>query len=259
MLSLIDQTGRNFTLAHTPQRIVSLVPSQTELLAYLSLDEAVVGITKFCVHPEDWFRSKTRIGGTKTVHLEKIFELEPDLILANKEENVREQVESLAQNIPTYVSDVNTLEDALAMIGDVGLITGKEMQANDLVQRLQEQFAALKPQRPLSAAYLIWQEPWMTVGGDTFISNMLECAGFQNVFGNRSRYPEVTLQELQALSPEVLLLSSEPYPFREKHMSLLQPHMPKTKIILVDGELFSWYGSRLLYAPEYFKTLHRQL
>jgi len=185
--------------------------------------------------------------------------LKPDLILANKEENVREQVEALAEQIPTYVSDVNTLEDALTMIADVGLITGKEVQANCLVQQIRERFAALKPQQQVSAAYLIWQEPWMTVGGDTFISNMLEGAGFQNIFRNSSRYPKVTLQELQALAPEVLLLSSEPYPFGEKHIFLLQPHMPKTKIMLVDGELFSWYGSRLLQAPEYFKLLHRQL
>lgn len=260
MLSCTDQTGRTIQLAHIPSRIISLVPSQTELLHSLGLDEAVCGITKFCVHPEEWFRSKTRIGGTKTVDIEKVLSLNPDLIIANKEENVKEQVEALAAKVPTYVSDVYDRQSALEMISDVGLLTGRAPQAAELVQRISEKFEQLAPlSQPLRALYLIWQEPWMTIGGDTFINEMLRYAGFENVFAQANRYPAVSLEQMQAEKPDVILLSSEPFPFSQKHIAQLQPHFPGTPIVLVDGEMFSWFGSRLLLTPPYFAALRRKL
>jgi ABC-type Fe3+-hydroxamate transport system substrate-binding protein len=228
-----------------PQRIISIVPSQTELLADLGLGDRVVGITKFCVHPTEWFREKTRVGGTKTVNIAKALALHPDLIIANKEENDREQVEALSKYCPVYTSDVKTLEDALEMIGQVGKLTGTEEKAADLSQRIQAHF--FLPDISLKrAAYLIWRKPYMVAGGDTFIHDMLPYAGFSNVFGDKKRYPECNALELAEANPEYILLSSEPFPFKEKHVAELAEICPNAVIQMVDGEMYSWYGSRLL-------------
>lgn len=260
-MPVIDQMGRRVELAGRPRRIVSVVPSQTELLHYLGLREEVVGITKFCIHPPEWFRSKTRIGGTKQLDIQKILHLQPDLVIANKEENVQGQVEELAQHVPVWISDVNTLDDALRMIEQVGSLVGRPEQAAELVQQLQEGFSHLTESSHWNpkTCYLIWKDPYMTVGGDTFIHDMLQRAGFTNLFASASRYPEVAIQSLQEMGCEVLLLSSEPYPFKEKHLQELGALLPGTKIGLVDGEAFSWYGSRLLHSPSYFEQLRKQI
>ena len=258
MLSFTDQTGHTIQLARKPQRIISLVPSQTELLFDLGLNEEVVGITKFCVHPQQWFHNKTRIGGTKHVKPDIIHQLQPDLIIANKEENVKEQVEELAVRYPVWISDVNNLEDACEMITQVGAITGKERNALLLITKIKAKFSQLAIHSPKTrVAYLIWQNPYMTAGGDTFIHSMLEAAGFENVFADRKRYPEITPDDLQVAHCQLLLLSSEPFPFKQKHLEELQSLLPEMKIILVDGEMFSWYGSRLAEAPAYFAKLYR--
>lgn len=266
MAIFIDQTGRSIQLDKVPQRIISLVPSQTELLHSLSLHNEVAGITKFCVHPHEWFRTKPRVGGTKQLHLDIIDKLQPDLIIANKEENVKEQVEHLAGLYPVWISDVNDLESAYEMIHEVGLMTGRGAIAMQLVAAIKDQFTRLQTFQAGSnpttnkprAAYLIWREPFMTTGGDTFIHHMIEEAGFDNAFKHQCRYPEITLEELKASGCEYLLLSSEPYPFQQKHADELQALLPGIKIVLVDGEMFSWYGSRLLYAPEYFKRIRNK-
>ena len=258
----IDQLNRQVTIKEKPFRIVSLVPSQTELLHHLGLEKEVVGITKFCVHPAQWFKTKTRIGGTKNVDIQKVKELQPDIIFANKEENVQEQVEQLASDFPVWVSDVNTVDDALRMINSIGEITGKTKQAETLILKIKEGFADIAvpaSNHQLPAAYLIWRNPYMTAGGDTFIHHILTEAGFQNIFQHRGRYPEITVPDLQMAGCQLLMLASEPYPFKEKHVIELQMQLPQTKIILVDGEIFSWYGSRLLKAPPYFRSLHQQI
>ncbi|MET0392685.1 MAG: helical backbone metal receptor [Chitinophagaceae bacterium] len=254
-----DQTGRSMVLDHEPRRIISLVPSQTELLHDLGLEEQVAGITKFCVHPQAWFHSKPKIGGTKQVKVEAIHQLQPDLIIANKEENVKEQVEELARHYPVWTSDVNTLEDAYDMIAAIGNMTGKEAASAQIIRQITESFSRLPAiDYKLRTCYLIWREPYMTVGGDTFIHAMLEAAGFENIFQHRRRYPELSVEEVKEAGCEWLLLSSEPYPFRQKHVEELQALLPGTRILLVDGELFSWYGSRLLLAPDYFNRLRQQ-
>ncbi len=258
-----DQCGRSVSISNSPQRIISLVPSQTELLYDLGLGDRVEGITKFCIHPNEWFRTKTRIGGTKTIKMDIIHHLQPDLIIANKEENVKEQVEELAIQYPVWVSDVNNLEDALEMIEAVGTITSTYYKAKEIAGTIRSKFETLTPnyqlQTPDSTCYLIWKDPFITVGGDTFINNMLQYAGLTNIFGYLNRYPEITISQLQTTSPRLILLSSEPYPFQQKHVDELQRQLPDAKILLVDGELFSWYGSRLLKAPKYFKELRLQL
>ncbi|HNA01267.1 MAG TPA: helical backbone metal receptor [Ferruginibacter sp.] len=251
------------SLPYTPRRIISLVPSQTELLYRLGLETETVGITKFCIHPDTWYRQKTRVGGTKSLKPEIIRQLNPDLIIANKEENVQEQVETLARDYPVWVTDVNNLEDALQMIHDIGALTGKTGEASVLISAIQKEFdqlqtTNLKPQTsnpPPRTAYLIWQDPCMTAGGDTFIHDMLTRCGFENCFAGKKRYPETTIAELQALDPGLLLLSSEPFPFKQKHADEFGRLLPGCRVMLVNGEYFSWYGSRLLDAPAYFKTL----
>ncbi|MBK8966081.1 MAG: helical backbone metal receptor [Saprospiraceae bacterium] len=262
MKEFTDQMGRIVALpVHPPRRIVSLVPSQTELLADLGLAAEVVGITKFCTHPEQWFRTKKRVGGTKTVSLEKVAALEPDLIIGNKEENDREQIEVLAKQFPVWMSAVYTLVDALEMIRAVGNLTGTATRANDLARQIQQAFDQNLPMnfnvRP-RVAYFIWRKPYMVVGRDTFIHSMLEIAGFENVFQNRRRYPEITLDALQAAAPDRIFLSSEPFPFKEKHFEPFRGICPAATIQVVDGALFSWYGSRLLQAPPYFNSLREK-
>ncbi len=253
---ITDMLGRALTVPETPQRIVSLVPSQTELLCDLGLETEVVGITKFCIHPERWFREKARIGGTKDVKPERVAALQPDLILANKEENVREQIETLSGIAPVWVSDIQTLEDALEMIRQVGALTGKPAKGAEISGNIAAGFASLrKAQKPQRVAYAIWRNPWMWAGGDTFIDEMLRCGGWENVLAEKARYPEISPEEIAALKPDHILLSSEPYPFGEKHLSEVQAAVPGANVVLVDGELFSWYGSRLLQSPAYFQEL----
>ena len=288
MPSFTDQMGRTIVLERPPVRIVSLVPSQTELLYTLGLDTPasasvssapgfeVVGITKFCVHPASWFREKKRIGGTKDVRPEMIDALQPDLIIANKEENDREQVEALATRYPVWISDVKTLPDALAMIRAVGELISRPQQALVLAAAIEKGFSELailhpaiptsSPSQPapaptpsLRTAYFIWRKPWMVAGDGTFIDDMLQRCGLTNIFGDQDRYPVVDLASLANKSCELVLLSSEPYPFRKQHIAEIQALLPNASIRLVDGELFSWYGSRLLQAPAYFQKLLREL
>ena len=243
-----------------PKRIISLVPSITELLFDLGLEEETVGITKFCVRPEEWFRSKTRVGGTKNADLEKITALQPELILCNKEENTREQVEALAALFPVYLSDINTFDDALQMIKDVGALTAKAPQADVVAKKISAQFvSALFSPEHIRTAYLIWKDPYMAAGGDTFISSMMQKAGFENIFAAETRYPQADLKDIAMRNPELVLLSSEPYPFKEKHIAAVKTIMPDAEIMLADGEMFSWYGSRMLLSASYFDTLKRKV
>ena len=247
-----------------PQKIISLVPSLTELLWYFNLEKEVIAITKFCVHPKEWFATKTKIGGTKNVNMELIKKLQPNLIIANKEENVKEQIEELANEFNVWLTDISTLQDSLLMINDVAQLTHKNREASALIKRIKNNFSQLQTttdnyQEHIQTAYLIWQDPYMTVGGDTFINDMMKHCGLQNIFENQPRYPEITLEQLSTGNCQLILLSSEPYPFKQKHIHELQNQLPGKKIILVDGEMFSWYGSHLLQATAYFKTFMKSV
>lgn len=253
---LQDMMHRSVWVPSPPQRIVSLVPSQTELLFDLGLEDTVVGITKFCIHPHTWWQNKKRVGGTKKVHFKTIAALQPDLIIANKEENTQAEIEQLATTFPVWISDIQTIEQGLEMIRAIGQITHTTTKSTDIIQNIRNGFSQLVPQRsPLKVAYLIWANPWMTVGKDTFIHSMIEHAGYHNVFAAQQRYPITSIEELAAKAPDLVFLSSEPYPFKEKHRKELQALLPKTKIILVDGTVFSWYGSRMQHAAAYLQKL----
>jgi len=251
--TFVDQLGRSCQLPIRPIRIISLVPSQTELLAYFGLDKEVVGITKFCIHPKKWHQEKVRIGGTKNVDIQKIRALKPDLIIGNKEENTQQDIEQLENFCPVWLSDVNSYKDALWMIKKLGEILDKETLSNELLSKIETNFNALNPiKKQKKVLYLIWDKPLISVGRNTFINSILEKIGFENYI-LENRYP--TLDTSMQIAPDILLLSSEPYPFGTNHIKTFQLKYPETKVILVDGEMFSWYGPRMIEAPDYFEKL----
>lgn len=253
--SFFDQLGNKITLPRSPQRIISLVPSQTELLHHLGLDQQVVGITKYCAHPHEWLKTKQIIGGTKQFHFDLIEKLQPDLIIGNKEENYKDGIEKLQQQYPVWMSDITSLNDATTMIRSIGELTSSETRAAAIISSITSAFATLKRHHSKRALYLIWRKPWMAAGSQTFIHTILEMLGLVNCLANKPRYPEITSDEISSLKPDVILLSSEPYPFQEKHCEEIQQLAPTARIMLVDGEMFSWYGSRLMYAPGYLNKL----
>ena len=239
-----------------PKRIVSLVPSITELLFYLDLEESIVGITKFCIRPKNQSLAKTKIGGTKNIDINKIKSLNPDLIIANKEENVEVQIKTLAEEFSILLTDVDDLAGALDMIKNIGQLTNRIAKSNNLINIIENTFRQiLIPTNKINTAYLIWKNPYMTIGGDTYINDMLNHCGLHNIFSDKKRYPEVKIDEIKGLKCKLLLLSTEPFPFKQQHIEELKIELPNTLIILVDGEMFSWYGSRLLFAAKYFKDL----
>ena len=237
------------------KRIISLVPSITELLFDLGLDEEVIGITKFCVHPNKWYQRKQRVGGTKNLNTDLIKQLKPDLIIANKEENERSQVEELANFCNVLLTDVVDLHGAQQMITNIGKCTHKSGVARIINKLIKDGFSNLTPLNPpVKCAYFIWQEPYMIAGKDTFISDLMLKCGFIN-FTDQDRYPEISLKELESADCDLILLSSEPYPFNINHLETFRNLLPHKRIELVDGEMFSWYGSRLCRAPLYFQKL----
>ncbi|MFS4481832.1 ABC transporter substrate-binding protein [Hyunsoonleella sp. 2307UL5-6] len=250
-------------LAHntTPQRIISLVPSQTELLCDLGLEASIVGVTKFCVHP-NFIRAKSSvIGGTKQIHIEKIRALKPDIILCNKEKNTKQIVEDCEAIAPVHISDIYNIEDSIILIKQYGIIFKKEHEALNIISDIEielKEFENFVEKRvAYKTVYFIWKSPWMVVANNTFINSLMKLNKFDNYFKDKLRYPEIKLQKQEHV--DLVLLSSEPYPFKKRHIVELKVFYPNAKIYLVDGEMFSWYGSRLAKAIKYFKSLHESL
>ena len=250
-----DQMNRTIRLEGIPRRIVSLVPSQTELLYDLGLDNEVVGITKFCIYPEEWFKSKNRVGGTKQVNIEKVKALQPDLIIGNKEENTAEEILLLEKIAPVWMSDIYTFEDALEMISLLGNVLGKEEKSSEICSEIECEFKKIPLLSAKKVLYFIWKDPDYLAGKSTFIDAMLTKAGFENLC-KAQRYPELTkLTE----NPDYIFLSSEPFPFKKAHELEFQKRFPESQIVHVDGELFSWYGSRMKRFPTYVDALIKGL
>jgi ABC-type Fe3+-hydroxamate transport system substrate-binding protein len=253
--TVIDQMCRKVVVPTTPLRIISLVPSQTEWLYDLGLDDRVVGITKFCIHPAEWHKIKTRVGGTKNYHFDRIAALNPDLIIGNKEENDRDQIEQLAQLYPVWMSDIKTIADAIGMMASIADLTQTQIKSKFVINQIKAAFAIKNDQfLGKTVLYVIWRNPFMAVGTDTFVNEMLAQIGLTNAVV-KTRYPTLTNQDIAALNPDYVFLSSEPYPFDQTHIAELQAILPDSKIILVDGEMFSWYGPRMLEASGYIKAL----
>jgi iron complex transport system substrate-binding protein len=264
MKTLIDQLGITHTFDSSPKRIISLVPSQTELLYDLGLEGSIVGITKFCVHPYHFKSTKKIVGGTKKVNYEKIRLLEPDIIICNKEENTQEIVEELRKICPVWVTDIVTLEDNFQMITDFGQIFDKRTEArkwNDKLTFVLSDFKNFITDIPVKkVAYFIWKKPYMVAGSGTFIDELLKLNHFQNHFATKERYPEIELEKMEEDGDlDLILLSSEPFPFQAEDGYEIAKSTHNAQAILVDGEMFSWYGSRLLKALDYFKYLHSSI
>lgn len=268
MKTLKDQLGNTHSFETTPKRIVSLVPSQTELLYDLGLEESIVGITKFCVHPFHFKSTKTIIGGTKKVNGSKIRFLEPDIIIANKEENTLEIVQELSKICPVWVTDIITLEDNLKMIEDFGVLFNKRTEAQKWIDKINFAHADflnfIQDRETLKAAYFIWANPYMVAGNNTFINELMKLNKFENIYADNpkyeGRYPEVIVQKMRIQGdPDLVLLSSEPFPFNDEHAFELGRYTHHAKTAFVDGEMFSWYGTRLVKAFEYFKKLHARI
>ncbi|MFK5958631.1 MAG: helical backbone metal receptor [Lutibacter sp.] len=259
-----DQLGREISLKNSPKRIISLVPSQTELLCDLSLENELVGITKFCIHPYHIKSTKTIVGGTKKVDFNKIKSLNPDFILCNKEENSYNFLSELEKIAPTYFSDINSVEDSLNLISDLGILLNRRTESTNLISKINfklNDFKIFIKNRPIrKVAYFIWANPWMVAGNDTYINELLTLNKFENIYSNMSRYPKIEIHKIKYEgNPEVIILSSEPFPFKDKHAMEIANYTNRAITIFGDGELFSWYGSRILHSFDYFKKLHLKL
>lgn len=254
MIQVIDQIGSSLSFTTHPLKVVCLVPSLTETLCYIGLEQNIVGITKFCVHPPHLTKVKNIIGGTKNPNIEKILALKPDLIIANKEENNKSDIDHLSVQIPVYTSDIKNIDDTILFVKDMQSLFSSS-HASLLIRRL----SALVPpniEKGIRACYLIWKDPWMTVGNDTFIHYMMERYGYKNIFGHLERYPIITLEDINKYRPDIIMLSSEPFPFRHQHIQSIIDKVGTKNIILVDGEMFSWYGSRILAADNYITKIN---
>ncbi len=256
----VDQLSRKVTISFPPKRIISTVPSQTELLADLGLDEEVVGVTRFCTFPKDWKKTKTIIGGTKRLDFNKISSLEPDLIIGNKEENIKPQVEEIVEKLPYWISDVQCFEDNQKLIKDIGELCNRNTEAEVLCSRIENVCSTIRSiqKRPKRVAYFIWRNPFMVAGSNTYISSILGKLGFINVFNHLDkRYPIVTLEDLKRLEVDEIFLSSIPFPFNELHAQEFKINFPDIKVTFVDGEVFSYFGSRISKSEEYLLSLLR--
>ncbi len=256
MFEYTDQIGNKVKLKQRPKRIISLVPSQSEFLWDLGLHSELVGITKFCIHPKEMFKSIERVGGTKKVNINKIRALKPDLIIGNKEENERSDIELLQKEFNVWMSDIYNFDDAFKMMLDIGKIVGKEKESKKIVEKITASLPKVKNIfAGQSTAYFIWYKPYMVIAKNTFIDHTLNYIGLKNTFMNEERYPEMSDEQIIKADPEFCFLSSEPFPFNEKHLKELRDKLPNSKIVIVDGEIFSWYGSRLLHFANYVEQL----
>lgn len=235
-------------------RIISLVPSLTELIIDLGLKDKLVGRSRFCIHPKDQVKDIPVIGGTKNPNLKKIRALKPDYIIANHEENRKEDVLALQKDFRVNVTKIDTIEEALSEIESIGEDLGCLKGSSDLIKEIHKQLSETQDCDFIDTAYFIWRKPWMIAASDTYIDSVLKTYRLSNIFSDKTRYPEIELSELKKRNPKLILLSSEPYPFKEKHVDELNGLLPESKIQLIDGEWFSWYGSRM---KEAFRQLNQ--
>lgn len=251
MLIIGNNSKETNKLRHV-RRVVSLVPSLTETIAFLGAKNRLAGVTRFCKYPEDIRKEIATMGGTKDFDNEMIISLKPDVVVAVKEENNKVGILKLAEKLPVVLFDIVHEADAFYMMRTLGKLLDKEKEVAHLVEDIKNGFARIPEVSPKRRClYLIWRKPWMAAGTQTFINEMLNKCGFENVAGGR--YPEIT--EADFHRAKFLLLSTEPFPFKEKHRQELEQKYPDKRVILVDGEIFSWYGSRMLNAGAYFGKL----
>ena len=261
--SFKDHLNRTVTLNYPPKRIISLEPSQTELLFDLGIENQIVGITMSCVHPIEKFAERTKVGGKGRLDLDLIRSLEPDLIIGNREGISGANLERLSTEFPVWVSDVSTLEEAIDGITQIGTLVDRQPEAAYLNHLINAGFSdlqtlALQMGINKTVAYLIGKTPYRAAGIGTFTHDLLVKNGLKNVVKEEG-YPVINLEALVALEPNLIFLSSESYPFKDTNIQELHKALPASKIMTVDGEMFSWYGSRLVKAVQYLFEFQKEL
>lgn len=261
MTNLVDDIGTaHVSIAALPgePRIVSLVPSLTELLCDLGLTKYLVGRTGFCIHPSASVQHIPKVGGTKDVNIEKIRSLAPTHLLVNIDENEKPTVDTLTEFIPhVIVTHPLTPRDNLALYSLLGGIFQAQARAEQLCSEFEQAYAQLIcPDVGKTMLYCIWQDPWMSVSANTYIANMLALIGWQSWQSSSSdaRYPVFQWSESILQEIDGVLLSSEPYRFTQQHVDALEKQLGKP-VQLVDGEMLSWYGSRAIAGLHYLKNL----
>ena len=257
MHMITDARGNAFPSSFYPSRIVSLVPSTTETLYKLGINDRIVGVTRYCVHPKEARQEKSIVGGTKQLNWEAVKNCRPDLVIGNQEENSKQIFQDLqAMNIPYYIAFPKTIDDALDDLENLGKLLNASTRAREIGTMIKSARRSCNKTK-FRFAYLIWRRPYMTLNDQTFISEMLQEIGGVNVFqGHPERYITCQPAEILAHSPDVVLLSSEPYPFKEKHIpELLQAGFARQQIKFIDGEMCSWHGVRLVEAFDYLNKV----
>ena len=237
------------------RRIVSLVPSLSEALFALGLGERLVGVTDWCVHPADGVAPLPKVGGTKDTDVDAVLALAPDLVIANREENTRRSVERLRRaGLDVWLTYPRTLREAKALLEELADLGAPAPARAALLGPLAAALDDAETRRPARQTRVfcpIWRDPWMSVGGDTYIHDLLTQCGGRNVFAERGdrRYPRVTLDDVTGAAPEVILLPDEPYPFGPADAAELAalpiPAARDGRIHCIDGTLVSWYGPRI--------------
>ncbi len=259
MITVTDHLNRRVDYRFPPKRIISLAPAITNTMYALNLENEIVGRTRFCIHPKEKVEKAINIGGTKDLKINRIHELKPDLIIAEKEENTKEMVDTLEQFYPVYVFEVQTVDDAFKMIRDLGTILNRHDLATRLVGQITTALTQLPNKNDKRVAYMIWKNPYMVVGENTYIQSMLSTMGLINPFTfYQGRYPEVTLDDLKNANLDYLFLATEPYPFREQHLSEMKQIIPNVQPIIIDGEMF-WYGINMLKSVAYFQHIFKKI
>lgn len=251
--------------APAPRRIVSLVPSLTEALFALGLGERLVGVTEWCVHPAEAVARVPKVGGTKDTDVAAVVALAPDLVIANHEENTRRTVEALrAAGLRVWLTYPRSVREGAALLAELADLGATPEARARVVAPVEAALAAAEraaPARPARVFCPVWRDPWMSVGADTYAHDLLAVCGGANVFGGRPerRYPRVSLAEVEAAAPEVVLLPDEPYRFgvadAEELAALDLPAARAGRIHLVDGTLLFWYGPRIARALEVVRSL----
>jgi len=255
--TIYDHLGREISYSYPPKRIISTVPSISETLGDLNLELEVLGVTRFCVHPSHWKKEKTIIGGTKRLDFTRISNLNPDLLIGIKEENVKPQVDEIAAKFPYWIGDVNSFNDNYRLISDLGALCNREDEAESILKNTKKVIESLKNglKRKAKVLYFIWRGPYMLAGNNTYINSFLEELGFENAAKKlHGRYPKTDVEQIKLLDFDFILLSSEPFPFNQLHAQELKVNFPDKTILFVDGEIFSYYGSRVSKEKEYLSA-----
>lgn len=255
-ITVTDALGERFDLEAPARRIVSLIPSITEILFSLGAGDQVVGVTKFCTQPADGIARKAKVGGPKNPRRDAILGLMPDLVVANVEENHRTDVEAMrAAGVPVFVTYPRTVRDGIQLIRNLGALVGKLSSAEAIAASCEEALAEIEQpnvrRERVRVFCPIWRRPYMTINADTYMDSMLWTCGGENIFRDRpERYPTVDLAEMAALRPDMMLLPDEPFPFGRKHLEDFRgladvPAVRAGHLHFVDGKILSWYGPRI--------------